>query len=321
MAYRDLTETYKKIRTYYVRPVFGANVAHEEEEGADDLQYINKPKEYSHAALDQQPEWLHTINMVRDDMTDIKRKMAHLEELHKTHTTPRFGADFKAEESEIEILTEEIKRLFVNCKKAIERFETRAYKAEDLMKQNAKQSLANELHDLYKGFRASQRTYLTKMQTLKDRIKDLQPLSAEPDLSPEERVQIEELEQKMYDPGFNEEQINELIANTRDIMRRDREIREILQSIVELQELFREFSSLVIEQGTLLDRIDYNLDHTQVHLEVANTNLGDAIRYTGYSRWTICVLLLLVLLLGAVILIVLRIVLRFSGFKFLQILK
>jgi len=156
------------------------------------------------------------------------------------------------------------------------------------------------------------------MQTLKERTRDLAPIGLDEELSPEEQAQIEQIEKKIYDPGFDEAQVNELIANTRDIMRRDKEIREILQSIVELNDLFKEFSALVIEQGTLLDRIDYNLETTQHHIEVANTNLDDSIRYTGYSRWTICVIFVLVILLGAIALIALRLVLKFSGINILK---
>lgn len=56
-----------------------------------------------------------------------------------------------------------IQQLFKNSKKAIESIDTRAFKAEDLLKKNAQSSLAIELHNLYKQFRAGQRTYLTSM--------------------------------------------------------------------------------------------------------------------------------------------------------------
>ena len=121
--------------------------------------------------------------------------------------------------------------------------------------------------------------------------------------------------------GFSEEQINELIAITRDTMRRDREIREILQSIVELQELFKEFSTLVIEQGTLLDRIDYNLENVQATIDVANVNIEDAIRYTKYSRWTICVLLLVVLLVGVIAILAIRLAYVFIEYLVLNICR
>ena len=38
------------------------------------------------------------------------------------------------------------------------------------------------------------------MQTLKERTIQLQPIGQEEELTPEEQAQIEQLEQKMYDP-------------------------------------------------------------------------------------------------------------------------
>ena len=60
---------------------------------------------------------------------------------------------------------------------------------------------------------------------------------------------------------------------------RDRELAEIAKSIASLAELFKDLSVLVIDQGTLLDSVEYNIEQTAVQMEDAVTELKIA---TGY---------------------------------------
>ena len=57
---------------------------------------------------------------------------------------------------------------------------------------------------------------------------------------------------------------------------RDRELTEIAKSIAQLAELFKDLSALVIDQGTLLDSVEYNIEQTAVQMEEAVRELNTA---------------------------------------------
>lgn len=48
------------------------------------------------------------------------------------------------------------------------------------------------------------------------------------------------------------------------IEERDEEIRKIVETIAELAQIMRDLSTLVVEQGTMLDRIDSNITQAAV---------------------------------------------------------
>ena len=61
-----------------------------------------------------------------------------------------------------------------------------------------------------------------------------------------------------------------------DVQVRARELDEIAKSINALADLFKDLSSLVIEQGTILDSIEYNIERTAVAVEGAVHELNVA---------------------------------------------
>jgi hypothetical protein len=61
-----------------------------------------------------------------------------------------------------------------------------------------------------------------------------------------------------------------------DVQARARELDEIAKSINNLADLFKDLSSLVIEQGTILDSIEYNIERTAVAMEGAVHELNVA---------------------------------------------
>lgn len=64
-----------------------------------------------------------------------------------------------------------------------------------------------------------------------------------------------------------------------NLQTRDRELTEIARSIASLAELFKDLSVLVIDQGTLLDSVEYNIEQTAAHMEDAVRELDVATKY------------------------------------------
>lgn len=65
---------------------------------------------------------------------------------------------------------------------------------------------------------------------------------------------------------------------------RNQEIMDIVKSTEELAALFKELSVLVIEQGTVLDRIDYNIEDALVHSKKGKKHLVAAKKASESSR-------------------------------------
>jgi syntaxin 16 len=64
-----------------------------------------------------------------------------------------------------------------------------------------------------------------------------------------------------------------LTSNDAAIAQREREITDIAKGIIELADIFKELQTMVIDQGTLLDRIDYNIEQMSVSVKAADKEL------------------------------------------------
>lgn len=57
------------------------------------------------------------------------------------------------------------------------------------------------------------------------------------------------------------------------IAQREQEINDIAKGIIELADIFRELQTMVIDQGTMLDRIDYNVERMTTDVKAAEKEL------------------------------------------------
>ena len=61
--------------------------------------------------------------------------------------------------------------------------------------------------------------------------------------------------------------------NDAAIAQREREINDIAKGIIELSDIFRELQTMIIDQGTMLDRIDYNVERMGTEVKAADKEL------------------------------------------------
>ncbi|KAF4121790.1 syntaxin 16 [Geosmithia morbida] len=95
-------------------------------------------------------------------------------------------------------------------------------------------------------------------------------------------------------------------SNDAVIAQREREIEDIAQGIIELSDLFRDLQTMVIDQGTMLDRIDYNVERMHTDVKGAEREVKIA---SGYQRRTTkrkIILLLFLIVAGLFILLLIK---------------
>lgn len=87
---------------------------------------------------------------------------------------------------------------------------------------------------------------------------------------------------------------------------RDEEITRIAKSIEELAQIFKELAVLVIDQGTILDRIDYNMEQAVEHAREGISQLEKAEETQKSARSFKCIIVLVILIAIMLILFILK---------------
>mmetsp|Transcript_749 Transcript_749/g.840 ORF Transcript_749/g.840 Transcript_749/m.840 type:complete len:377 (+) Transcript_749:43-1173(+) len=91
-------------------------------------------------------------------------------------------------------------------------------------------------------------------------------------------------------------------SNSQFLQAREREISKLAMGILEISTIFKEMESMVIDQGSILDRIDYNIANTAQDLKSSEKEL---VKAQGYQkRTTKCKLIFLLSLIVFALLII-----------------
>eukprot|EP01098_Paradermamoeba_levis_P000297 TRINITY_DN10303_c0_g1_i1.p1 TRINITY_DN10303_c0_g1~~TRINITY_DN10303_c0_g1_i1.p1 ORF type:complete len:241 (-),score=81.12 TRINITY_DN10303_c0_g1_i1:14-736(-) len=227
-------------------------------------------------------------------------KTTKLAEMHRNHILPSFD-DRKEEERAIEIMTGETTRLFHEAQVSIKKLSTvEISPSEEKLRKNAQVALATSLQDLSLRFKRDQSNYL---QELRRRNGGFPGKEKGIKISPGDEEEMETFE---YNKGFTDQQLSTVDREVTMTAQRQKEIKQLHQSIVELSEVMKEMAILVIDQGTIIDRIDYNIEQSTTHVEQAIEELKQGYETQTSTKSKICILILCVLIIAVVFIIIFK---------------
>ncbi len=281
------------------------------------------------------PRWADISDEVTDYLTDIAAKSQKLEKLHQKHVLPGFDDEEvkQNEEGEIESLTQDITRGFHDCQKAIQRVEQMVRESkqqqgisrgEETMARNIQISLAGRVQEASAGFRKKQSAYLKSMSfppiltstiLISTELRGLSGMNPALDRSStplyNTYANSPSLQESDADASYSQNAIQQtaqkqLTSNDTAIMQREQEIMGIAQGIIELADIFKELQTMIIDQGTMLDRIDYNVERMATDVKGADKELIVASGYQKKGTKRRLILLLILLIVGMVILLVVK---------------
>ncbi|KAG2015647.1 t-SNARE [Coprinopsis cinerea AmutBmut pab1-1] len=288
----------------------------------------------SHVALDVQlpPKWVDLADQVEEILLDAQSKIAALDKLHSKHILPGFS-DRSQEEQEIEALTTDITKVrqptgfmkfilnfspqdFRRCHFLIQKIgsfqphnfppDPQSSKNVLLAAKNVQRGLAAKLQDMSATFRKKQRVYMEKLQGQATKNQDLLVASGAITLKGSEGMSA--VDDDVRAATHTRAQSMSLMHAdpSAELRARDRELTEIAKSIATLAELFKDLSVLVIDQGTLLDSVEYNIEQTAVQLERAGEDLKVATEYQKNTGRRKCIFLLLLIIFGLIVVLIFK---------------
>lgn len=232
------------------------------------------------------PAW---VDISEEIATNIQRARSKISTLVKTYAKalmPTFG-DTITDQHAIEELTQDITHLLKRSEQMLQQLSGHGRSEDASVQKNVQRSLATDLQSLSMEFRKQQKAYLQRLQQLQD---GPDGVDIGIDLNGQKSRHDED---DFFDSGFSEQQLAKMKKSEALTAEREREILQIVGSVNELQKIMKDLSSLVIDQGTIMDRIDYNVQNVASSVEQGVKHLQKAERTQREGGMVMCATVLI----------------------------
>lgn len=237
------------------------------------------------------PSFLDVGEEIDTQLQVISNQIITLNNLTKKNLLPGFD-DRTVDEEEIERLNYQITSNFLKCNNLIKRFsiikrQSQSLKQDDVqMINNMEKNYALKIQSQSSSFRKIQNNYIKFLKKDEYSSTLTKPItSSTASTVPLDELESESIEQYSRDviQQSNQALHEQSTMNDTALRQREQEINKLAQGVLEVSAIFKEMQNLIIDQGTILDSIEYNLENAKVDLQEGRKQLDKA---AGYQKRT-----------------------------------
>lgn len=245
------------------------------------------------------PAWVDVSEEIATNVQRARTKMAELARAHAKALMPSFG-DGKEDQHAIESLTQEITNILKRSEKRLQQLSAAGPSEDSNVRKNVQRSLATDLQNLSMELRKKQSSYLKRLRQQKE---GQDGVDLEMNLNGgRSRMEDDDLD----DMVFNEHQMAKLKKSEAFTVEREREIQQVVVSVNELAQIMKDLSVLVIDQGTIVDRIDYNIQNVATTVDEGLKQLQKAERTQKKGGMVMCATVLVIMCFVMLVLLILK---------------
>lgn len=295
----SLNKEFQIFRTNAIqRRRFRRDQANEDEFTSDDRVGLLRDEEMGNGgpatpSAGPTPSFVGQSEALEYQMTRLEDKLGKLEESYKASMGRPNLDDSDGEEQLIERLAREVTEAISQCHhqvKNIQKGTRRTGGLPGLMAGNVVSSLSARLQEVTERFRKEQGDYLKYVRTREEKssryFADDDDGDAAGGGDPFESIELS----NSSNGRINTQELLLLEDNSKFVRQREKEINVIVKSIVELNTVFKDLAHMVTEQGSIVDRIDHNVETAHIRVEDGLQQLKKAERHQRKNLKMRCIL-------------------------------
>eukprot|EP01084_Bolivina_argentea_P141719 249011_1 len=250
---------------------------------SDDDKQPTKLPSHLLRSLENEPIWLQLLHNVDENISIIQNQLGILKQTHRERLRIQFDDELYVQQDiQIEETTKSITSLFHDTQSKLKQIAIKSEqnishidKIQSELRLNAMKSRAVKIQKLTTVFRRDQRIFLEKLKERESRSsKFIKSYDAK-----ETGFGVLNLDLSKIEQGLTKQELMELEYMEQNCDKRTHEIINISKSVSELAQIFRELSVLIVEQGSLLDRIDYNVEQSLDRFKSSKKHIDKAEKY------------------------------------------